>query len=164
MSQLPGYVNKDSTQTLREGLAEYYALNPHITPPDTQPPEFAKILLAHDVGHVIYGCDTGMYDELKILPLFWWTSECTFERFREMRKRNKQAIDVMYNDMIKEKGVLWLYGAIFKVLPPLIPELIAIWFKTRDRKKRVPFLEFEPLLDRSLLDIRQEFDLLAFIK
>ncbi|MFB2877072.1 hypothetical protein [Floridanema aerugineum] len=164
MSQLPGYVNKDSTQTLRQGLAEYYALNPHITPPDTQPPEFAKILLAHDVGHVIYGCDTGMYDELKILPLFWWTSECTFERFREMRKRNKQVIDIMYDDMIKEKGVLWLYGAIFKVLPPLIPELIAIWFKTRDRKKRVPFLEFEPLLDRSLLDIRQEFDLLAFIK
>ncbi|MFB2893530.1 hypothetical protein ACE1CI_11515 [Aerosakkonemataceae cyanobacterium BLCC-F50] len=164
MSQLPGYVNKDSTQTLREGLAEYYALNPHITPPDTQPPEFAKILLAHDVGHVIYGCDTGMYDELKILPLFWWTSECTFERFREMRKRNKQVIDIMYDDMIKEKGVLWLYGAIFKVLPPLIPELIAIWFKTRNRKKRVPFLEFEPLLDRSLLDIRQEFDLLAFIK
>ncbi len=164
MSLLPRYVNKDSTQTLREGLAEYYALNPHITPPDTQPPEFAKILLAHDVGHVIYGCDTGMYDELKILPLFWWTSECTFERFREMRKTNKAVIDVMYNDMIKEKGVLWLYGAIFQVLPPLIPELILIWFKTRNREKRVPFLEFEPWLDRSLLDIRQEFDLLAFIK
>ncbi|MFB2833737.1 hypothetical protein [Floridanema evergladense] len=164
MNQLTRYANKDSTQTLRQGLAEYYALNPHITPPDTQPPEFAKILLAHDVGHVIYGCDTGMYDELKILPLFWWTSECTFERFREMRKRNKQVIDIMYDDMIKEKGVLWLYGAIFKVLPPLIPELISIWFKTRNREKRVPFLEFEPLLDRSLLDIRQEFDLLAFIK
>lgn len=164
MSQLPHYVNKDSTQTLRQGLAEYYALNPHITPPDTQPSEFAKILLAHDVGHVIYGCDTGMYDELKILPLFWWTSECTFQSFREMRKTNKPVIDVMYDDMIKDKGVLWLYGAIFKVLPPLIPELISIWFKTRNREKRVPFLEFEPLLDRSLLDIRQEFDLLAFIK
>jgi len=22
-------------------------------------------LLAHDVSHVVYGCDTGMYDELK---------------------------------------------------------------------------------------------------
>jgi len=164
MSEFPRYVNKDSTQTLREGLAEYYALNPHITLPDTQPPEFAKILLAHDVGHVIYGCDTGMYDELKILPLFWWTSECTFQSFREMRKMNKPVIDVMYNDMIKDKGILWLYGAILKVLPPLIPELILIWFKTRNRKKRVPFLEFEPLLDHSLLDIRQEFDLLAFIK
>lgn len=164
MSQRPRYADKASTQTLREGLAEYYALNPHITPPETQPPEFAKILLAHDVGHVIYGCDTGMYDELKILPLFWWTSECTFQRFREIRMKNTSAVDVMYEDMIREKGVLWLYGAVLKVLPPLVPELVSLWFKTRDRKKRVPFLEFHPLLDRSLLNIRQDYDLLPLLK
>jgi hypothetical protein len=160
--QHPYYLDRSSTQTLREGLEEYYAFNPHVTPPSTQPAEFAKVLLAHDVGHVIYGCDTGMYDELKILPLFWWTSECTFQCFRKMR--NTPAVDVMYDDMIKEKSVLWLYGEVLKVLPPLIPELISIWFKTRDRQKRVPFLEFEPLLDRSLLEIRQEFDMLSLIK
>ncbi len=162
MSQKPRYVDKTSNQTLREGLAEYYALNPHVTPPETQPSEFAKILLAHDVGHVIYGCDTGMYDELKILPLFWWTSECTFQTYLKMK--DSPAVDVMYDDMIKEKGVLWLYREVLRVLPSLIPELIPIWFKTRKRQKRVPFLEFESLLDRSLLDIRKEFDLLKFIK
>jgi hypothetical protein len=162
MSQSPHYLDKNSTQTLREGLAEYYAKNPHLTPPETQPPEFAKILLAHDVGHVIYGCDTGMYDELKILPLFWWTSECTFGTYLKMK--NSPAVDVMYDDMIKEKGVFWLYATVLKVLPSLIPELISIWFKTRKCQKRVPFLEFEPLLDRSLLDIRQEFALLQLLK
>jgi len=136
-------------------------LNPHLTSPDTQPPEFAKILRAHDAGHVIYGCDTGMYDELKILPLFWWTSECTFQQFRKMR--NTPAVDVMYDDMIREKGVLWLYGEVFKVLPRLIPKLISLWARTRDRTQRVPFLEYEPLLDRPLLDIRQEFELLPLI-
>jgi hypothetical protein len=162
MSQRPHYTDKNSTQTLREGLTEYYAFNPHVTGPETQPPEFAKILRAHDVGHVIYGCDTGMYDELKILPLFWWTSECTFQTYLKMK--NTPAVDVMYDDMIREKGVLWLYGSVLKVLPPLVPELISIWLKTRKRQNRVPFLEFEPLLDRSLLDIRQEFSLLQFIK
>lgn len=157
----PRYMDKASTQTLREGLAEYYALNPHVTPPDTQPAEFAKILQAHDVGHVIYGCDTGMYDELKILPLFWWTSDCTFQRFQQMR--NTPAVDLMYEDMIREKGVLWLYGEVLKALPALLPALIPLWFKTRNRQKLLPFLEFEPLLDRSLLEIRQEFDLLQFI-
>jgi hypothetical protein len=156
------YMDKASTQTLREGLAEYYELNPQVTPPETQPAEFAQILRAHDVGHVIYGCDTGMYDELKILPLFWWTSDCTFQRFRQMR--NTPAVDVMYEDMIRERGVLWLYGEVLKVLPVLIPVLIPIWFKTRNRQKLLPFLEFEPLLDRSLLEIRQEFDLLRLIK
>lgn len=158
----PRYIDPKSAQTLREGLVEYYALNPHITPPSSQPPEFARILEAHDVGHVIYGCDTGMYDELKILPLFWWTSECTFQTYLNMK--NSPAVDVMYDDMIKEKGTLWLYGSVLKVLPVLIPTLIVLWFKTRNHPKRLPFLGFEPLLDQSLLDIRQAFDLLPLMK
>ena len=162
MTQKPHYMGKYSPQTLREGLTEYYAINPHVTDPATQPSDFAKILQAHDVGHVIYGCDTGMYDELKILPLFWWTSECTFQTYLKMK--NSPAVDVMYEDMIREKGVLWLYGAILRVLPGVILELIPLWFKTRNRQKLLPFLEFEPLLDCSILDIRQEFDLLRFIK
>jgi hypothetical protein len=162
MRQTSHYLDKTSTQTLREGLAEYYAHNPHVTPPETQPSEFAKILLAHDIVHVIYGLDTGMYDELKLLPLSWWTSECTFRTYLKMK--DSPAVDVMYADMIEEKGVLWLYGTVLKVLPALIPALIPIWFKTRKLQKRLPFLEFAPLLDRSLLDIRQEFDLLQFIE
>ena len=161
MSQNPQYMDKDSTQTLREGLTEYYAHNPHVTDPITQPPDFAQILRAHDVGHVIYGCDTSMHDELKILPLFWWTSECTFETYLKMK--NSPAVDVMHADMIKEKGTLWLYSSVLRVLPRVVLELLPIWFKTRDRSKRLPFLKFEPLLDRSLLDIRQEFELLALI-
>jgi hypothetical protein len=161
MTQPPHYKNKNSTQTLQEGLAEYYACNPHVTPPETQPSEFAKILLAHDVGHVIYGCDTGMFDELKLLPLFWWTSECTFQTYLKMK--DSPAVDVMYEDMIREKGTPWLYRTVLKVLPSLIITLIPIWFKTRNRQQRLPFLEFEPLLDRSLLQIRQQYDLLQFI-
>ncbi|WP_017298221.1 hypothetical protein [Nodosilinea nodulosa] len=164
MHQRPLYTSKDSTQTLREGLAEYYALNPHITVPSTQPPSFGKILEAHDVGHVIYGCDTGMFDELRLLPLFWWTSACTFQRFRELRRQNTAAVDVMYDDMIREKGALWLYGEIIRVIPPLIPELVTLWLKTRNHQKRLPFFDFQPLLDRSLHSIRQEFDLLPLIK
>jgi hypothetical protein len=128
MTQSPHYMDKASIQTLREGLAEYYALNPHVTSPETQPSEFAKILLAHDVSHVIYACDTGMYDELRYLPLSWWTSECTFSTYLKMK--DSPAVDVMYADMIKERGVLWLYGAVLKVLPALIPALIPMWFKT----------------------------------
>lgn len=162
MTPKPLYMGRHSTQTLKEGLAEYYALNPHVTDPATQPSDFGEILRAHDAGHVIYGCDTGMYDELKILPLFWWTSECTFQTYLKMK--SSPAVDVMYEDMIREKGSLWLYGAILRVLPAVILELIPIWVKTRNRQKLLPFFEFESLLDRSLLDIRQEFDLLLFIR
>lgn len=65
---------------------------------------------------------------------------------------------------LKRHGVIWLYSSIFFELPRLLPELIFMWLKTRNRHRFVPFLDFEPLLDRSLLEIRQEFDLLPFIK
>lgn len=56
----------------------------------------AKILSAHDVGDVIYGCDTGMFDELKVLPLFRWTSECIFQTY--LKRRTSRAVDVMYEE------------------------------------------------------------------
>jgi hypothetical protein len=158
----PRYTDKNSTQTLREGLEEYYAVNSDFTHPSTQPPDFAKIMFAHDASHVIYGCDTDMYDELKILPLTFWTSDFKFRDY--LRERKNPAVDVMYDDLIKRHGVLWLYSSILVVIPQLLPELMAIWFKTRKRQHYVPFLHFEPLLDRSLLDIRTEFEILAFIK
>lgn len=162
----PRYTNKTSTQTLREGLEEYYALNPNITDPRELPPDFAKILLAHDVSHIVYGCDTGMYDELKLLPLTWWTSNYKFHNHLQTLKdpNISPAIRVMYDDLVKEHGAIWLYTSIFFVLPQLLPELISMWFKSRHRERFVPFLEFESLLDRSLLEIRQEFSLLPFIR
>ncbi|MBV6624587.1 MAG: hypothetical protein KI793_16900 [Rivularia sp. (in: Bacteria)] len=157
----PKYTDKNSIQTVKEGLEEYYKINSDLTNPNTQPSDFGAILLAHDVGHVIYGCDTNMYDELKLLPLSWWTSECTFGEYLKMRKN--PAVDVMYDDLIKRHGVIWLYVSILLVLPRLFPKLVSIWFKTRNHQNRVPFLNFESLLNRSLLEVRKEFGILDYI-
>lgn len=161
----PHYTDRISTQTLRQGLEEYYTVNPNVTDARSLRPEFAKILLAHDASHVIYGCDTGMYDELKILPLTWWTSNYKFrDHLRTLQDPIiSPAIKLMYDDLVKEHGVIWLYSSIFLVLPQLLPELISIWRKSRQRDRFVPFLDFEPLLDLSLLEIRQKFDLLPFL-
>ena len=157
----PQYTDKNSIQTLREGLEEYYTVNSDFTHPSTQPEDFAKILLAHDASHVIYGCDTDMYDELKILPLTFWTSDFKFRDW--LRERKNPAVDIMYADLIERHGVIWLYSSILFELPRLLPELISMWLKTRDRQHFVPFLDFEPRLECSLLEIRQEFDLLPLI-
>jgi hypothetical protein len=162
----PHYTDKNSTQTLRQGLEEYYAVNSNVTDPRELPADFAKILLAHDVSHVVYGCDTDMYDELKILPLGFWTSDFKFKDFIRTRRdpKIKPAIDIMYDDLIKQHGLLWLYSSVFWVVPQLLPELISMWFKTRGTRKYYPFLNYESWMDTSLLEIRQTFDLLSFIK
>ena len=163
--QRPQYCNRNSNKTLRQGLEEYYEINANITDPKKLPPEFAKILLAHDATHIILGCDTSIYDEIKLLPLSFWTSDFKFGDYVNTRKdpKIKPAIDIMYDDLIEQYGTLWLYSSIIIVLPRLLPEVIVMWFKTRDRQKYYPFFDYESLLDRSLIEIRQEFDLLPFI-
>lgn len=158
----PKYTDKNSTQTLRQGLKEYYTTNPSLTQPSQMPPDFAKILLAHDVSHVILGCDTDMYDELRLLPLTFFTSDYKFRDY--LRDRKNPAVDVMYDDLVKQHGLLWLYSSIFIVLPRLLPELVVMWFKSREARKYYPFFDYEPLLDYSVLEIRQKFGLLAWIK
>jgi hypothetical protein len=162
----PKYLNKHSIQTLQQGLKEYYEINSNITDPRELTPEFAQILLAHDITHVVLGCDTNMYDEIKLLPLSFWTSDFKFGDYISTRKDPtiRPAIDIMYDDLIKQHGVLWLYSSILFVLPRLLPEVIVIWFKTRGTRKYYPFLDYEPLLNRSLLEIRQEFNLLPLIR
>ena len=161
----PNYMNRNSTQTLQQGLEEYYAVNPNITDPRELSLEFAKILLAHDVSHVILGCDTNMYDELKLLPLSFWTSDFKFGDYIRTNRdpKIKPAIDIMYDDLVKKRGSFWLYSSILLVLPQLLPEVVAIWFKTRARRKYYPFLDYESLLKCSLLEIRREYNLLPFI-
>jgi hypothetical protein len=162
----PLYTHKDSIQTLKEGLEEYYAMNPNVTDPRKEIPECGKILLAHDVSHVVYGCDTNMYDELKILPLTFWTSDFKFKDYINTRKdpKIKPVIDIMYDNLIAKHGILWLYSSIFLVLPLLIPELIVIWFKTRGDRQYFPFFDYDRWFDLSLLEIRQEFSLLEFLR
>ncbi|MDJ0617579.1 MAG: hypothetical protein QNJ63_12685 [Calothrix sp. MO_192.B10] len=162
----PNYTKKYSNQTLQQGLEEYYEVNSSVTDPRELPPEFAQILLAHDISHIVLGCDTNMYDEIKLLLLSFWTSDYKFGDYIRTRKDPKirPAIDIMYEDLIKQHGVLWLYSSILFVLPRLLPEVITIWFKTRGTRKYYPFLNYESLLHRSLLEIRQDFDLLPFIK
>ena len=162
----PQYINKHSTQTLRQGLAEYYKINSSVTNPKELPPEFARILSAHDASHVVLACDTNMYDEIKLLPLSFWTSDFKFKDYLNTRKdpKMRSAIDIMYDDLITQHGTLWLYSSILFVLPRLLPEIAIIWFKTRGARKYYPFLDYEPLLDCPLLEIRRKFHLLPLIK
>ena len=161
----PRYTDKNSTQTLSQGLEEYYTVNSDFTHPSKMPPDFAKIMLAHDASHVIYGCDTDMYDEMKILPLTFWTSDFKFRDYIRVNREpvTKAMIDAMFNDLLKRYGV-WFYGSIFTAILRVLPEVISMWFKTRKRQRYITYLNFEPFLNHSLLEIRQEFDLLPFIK
>jgi hypothetical protein len=57
------YLIRDSSQTLREALAEYYARNPGLLDPKGMPNNVAELFRQHDAGHVVFGCDTSLRGE-----------------------------------------------------------------------------------------------------
>jgi hypothetical protein len=66
----------DSTQTLAEALAEYYAANPELKRGEALAPEARAFFEPHDVIHVVYGCSTTMPDEavVKLSSMFGTTA------------------------------------------------------------------------------------------
>ena len=72
MAGISTFQSAASTQTLAEGLAEYYTANPHLKRGDALSPEARAFFLSHDVVHVLYGCGTSMSDEavVKLSSLF----------------------------------------------------------------------------------------------
>lgn len=62
-----------TTQTLSEGLAEYFAANPMLKrEADLLSPQARQFFRSHDAVHVVYGCGTSMSDEaiVKLASIF----------------------------------------------------------------------------------------------
>ena len=70
------FESAQSTQTLAQGLAEYFEANPSLKrESDLLSPEAKRFFRAHDTVHVLYGCGTTMPDEavVKLASLFGTT-------------------------------------------------------------------------------------------
>lgn len=53
--------------TLQDGLRKHYLLNPQFTPWSNYKSENAKKLVkAHDISHLIFGCDTSLLGEMRV--------------------------------------------------------------------------------------------------
>lgn len=162
------YTDKYSTQTLRQGVEEYYDANPDLTDPNQVRPDFAKLLIAHDISHVVFGYDTDMWDELRLFFFTFFVSNYKFKYYMRsyqdwLRDRDDPSVSITFDDVVKERSPLSWYSWVVITLLRVLPEIFMMWFETRDHQKPWLYFDFEPMLDRSLIEIRQEFELLPFI-
>lgn len=148
------YQQPHSTMTLREGLAEYYRVNPGLSEPaKITDKKSAAYFHNHDCTHVVFGTHTGDLDEgvNDLFTLF--------------------GVDIRYRDYItgffataegksiaKHYAVLGLFLVVWRTLK-LTP---TIWRATRSMNKKWPWTPPEDYLDRSLKDLREEFGIEIF--
>lgn len=136
-----------STQTLAEGLAEYFGANPHLKREDELvSAEARRFFHAHDVVHVLYGCDTTMPDEaiVKIASLFGTTGGLQVLR----GYTHRETLDIY-------RRLPWA-GTLAALLAA--PFLIArtIWRCGRQHR-RWPWTDNEQFMHVPLAELRAEF-------
>ncbi len=143
----PRYLDPTSTQTLGEGLAEYYAVNPGLLDPHGLPPGAAEMFRRHDAGHVVFGCDTSLRGETLIDT---WTVVATSAGLRGYLEYFKYP---QVNQIFAETGAWAITRATLKCVPDVLRVLLRAW----RMPARWPWERFEDFLDTPLDEIRARF-------
>jgi hypothetical protein len=152
------YQEQNSSLTLREGLQDYYQANLHLADMTKYPDEAADFFRSHDRIHVIFGCDTSVMHEART---DFWTMMGSDMGFRKYLKYAASPVvrslyqDLKQNLSDKDKERIrkdfksnWLRA----LLTPL-----TVYRRARRMEKKWPWNENDRFLDRSLMEIRQEF-------
>ena len=139
-------------QTLREALKEYYQLNPHTYQVETMDDHSKRNFTAHDIAHVVFGCDTSIRGENKLgawclfgTNLGYWGYSFGFQRAPEARKAFYKTV---FSLGLINSATIYLKS---------LPTQFQVWKRTRKMKKKWPFYEYHEYLDKTLFQIRQEF-------
>ena len=137
---------EDSALTLREGLAEYYASDPHLRSPERLAPEVRDTVHRHDIAHVIFGCGTSNRDEVILTRWMLLGSDDPVPIYlKGLFARGTRTLLVEF--LAQARPLSLLLGLIdgFRAIGRSV-EMTARW----------PSDE-APHLDRQLVDLRREF-------
>ncbi|MCP4805677.1 MAG: hypothetical protein GY884_10055 [Proteobacteria bacterium] len=141
------YLDQDCPLTLREGLDEYFAGIEGLLTEDNCDAEVARLFRHHDIGHVVFGCDTTLRGE----PLA--DTWCVMGTTVTVREYLKYAELPETQAIFKEAGLLRVMWVSLLVVPSV---LRALWCALRMPKK-FPYWEPDVWMDVPLVELRREF-------
>lgn len=136
-----------STQTLAQGLAEYFAVHPSLKRRDSlRSPEAHRFFRAHDTVHVLYGCGTTMPDEaiVKLSSLFGTTGGVQVLR----GYLNHETLDI-YTQLPVGSTLLAL------VLSPYL--IVRTLWRCARQRQRWPWAENQQYMGSPLVELRSKF-------
>jgi hypothetical protein len=145
------YMRQDSALTLAEGLKEYYAANVgRVVHPRDLPPDSVALFRCHDMCHVIFGLDTTLDDEALADMRTLFSCDVGVRRYAKYLTRDRQA-----KILFKELGVFRSMWVTVLVVPRICRAANEAW----RTKKRWPWEPPKSYQNRSLADLRREFEI-----
>jgi len=141
------YLQPDSTQTLREGVAELRAAEgADADAAETFAPELQHDIAVHDAIHVVFACPTSLAGEI---VAHVWTAFGTTASLRDMHRVSGHGD---HRAVLAQIGRWRLVRTWFASLPCIIATLC----RARRMTRRWPVGEMSTFFDRQLCDIRRE--------
>jgi ubiquinone biosynthesis protein Coq4 len=144
------YLDRDCQITLRQALNRYYAQNPGFYQPNQLDADSKQVFFSHDVCHIVFGCDTSLVGEVK---LALWVLNST-----NLRSENQ------LNRALRAEATKKAHAAVspVQVIGQAIshsPMLVRAYRMAKKVEPSWDFLDYGNYLDRSVLDIRREFNI-----
>lgn len=141
------YENQESTQSLRQGLEEYYSSDSSLLAPKDVSSDIAIGLRAHDASHVVFGCDTSIRGEVALARWSLFGAKGAMSLYlRGLRSRETRFLFVDFVRKVRLETLLCAAVDGFR----------AIMGSLR-MQQRWPTLGWERYADRPLNAIRAEF-------
>lgn len=141
-----GYQTADSSSTLEEGLAEYYASREGLVGGRGVSPDAREFFRCHDAAHVVFGCDTSLANELLVKMWSFFGTSAGLGLLRAYRLPESQEI----YERIPWSEVAVVAARAIRLVP------LVLW-RCRRMRKRWPWSGFDAYLGVPLADIRREF-------
>lgn len=140
--------------TLGEALRRHYLLNPHFTVwSDYRSPIAKKLVKAHDISHLVFGCDTSLMGEMRVQL---WT------KFAVQKFGFKESLTYARD---KEAKVLLKNPVGYRAMFLFFIKNIAQVGKVRSHAKRMAgkwiYFEEDSFMRRTVGDIRQQFGIVV---
>lgn len=143
------YQRQHSALTLREGLAEYYRVNPGLSDPATiADDKSATYFRNHDTTHVVFGTHTGKLDEVVNDLLTLFGVEVRFLDYLGGFLATDESASIA-----KQYADTSAFALLWRALK-LVPK---VWRRTRAMHKKWPWTPPPELMDRPLAEIRQQY-------
>jgi hypothetical protein len=140
------YQVQDCPLTLAEGLAAYYGAHPGLKRGDALSAAAQDFFRCHDAVHVVWGCDTSLPHEAIVKLSSFFGTSIGFGAMQGYRLYDSQ-------DIYGSLRVTDILGTLLQA-PVLVPRTI---LRCGRQRKKWPWSDFAPYLDRPLRDIRAEF-------
>jgi hypothetical protein len=146
------YIHAANDLTLKDALREHYALNPQFTVWSAYKSEIAqKLVKAHDISHIIFGCDTSLLGEMRVQ--LW--AKFGVQSFG-LRESLRYAKDKEAKVLLKNPVGYW---AMLTFFVKNFDEVLKVRSKAKSMTQRWVYFDEHVYMAMTVRDIRKQFDI-----